>query len=98
MKQQGWYDKPELVARLTRWFLIGCGLTLLADPIAQWLWPSHYDHLHYAWEGWFVGYAIIGFVAFVALVTLARLLRPILWRSVYFYDDRQPLPGEGEDR
>lgn len=95
MKQ--FFRDPDKLRLSRRVLWTACAVTILAGIAAPFLFPEPYEHLHYSWEGWFFSYAVVGFVSFVGLVLLARLLRPILWRSVDFYDDRQPVAGEGEE-
>jgi len=74
------FDKPENVKRVLKWFYVICGLLVLADFVVH-------RHVGFGWEKIPAFYAIYGFVACVVLVVLAKEMRKVVMRKEDYYDE-----------
>jgi len=79
-EKKGWLDKKRSVDKLV-WALAAlCGLFLIAGFFA----PT--DHAHFAWERWFVFFALFGFAAYSFIVFAGKFWRKVVMREEDYYD------------
>lgn len=75
-----WFDQPQNIKRLLRWFYGACAVLLLLDLVIH-------RHVLHNWENLFGFYGIFGFVACWILVVVAKEMRKFLMRGEDYYDD-----------
>lgn len=80
VKDKHFFDKPQNVSRLLRFFFASLIVLLLIEPFIH-------KHAYFPWEEWLGFYAVFGFVACVVLVLAAKyVLRPLVKRKESYYD------------
>ena len=92
-----YFDYPENVDKVLRWFFIGCGLLLVVDVFVKFFHVPFHHHAAFpeeatfaqgGFESWPFFYAFYGFAACVLLVLAATQLRKLLMRRENYYDAR----------
>ena len=74
------FDRPENIQRILKWFYAICILLVLADFVLH-------RHIGFGWEKIPAFYALYGFVACVVLVVIAKKMRDYVMRKEDYYDD-----------
>lgn len=77
----GFFDRPEVVRRLQRGFMVVLGLLILADAL-----PLYHYHEHLGME-WFPGfYTAFSFVACLVLFAISKTAAAFLKRGEDYYE------------
>ena len=80
--EPGWLDKPRNVTRIVYTLYAICALLLIADLL-------YTKHVHFAFEGWFGFFPLVGFAAYLFIVMSAKLLRRLIARPEDYYERKQ---------
>lgn len=76
----GFFDKPENIKKMLKFFYVICALLVVADFIVH-------RHIYHSWENIPAFYATYGFVGCSLLVFVAKWMRTFLMRKEDYYDE-----------